>query len=322
MSSPPSLAIKAGWTIVGTVAIWSVGVTSVPLAQAAPSWWAIQTVFVIVLENHNWSQIKGSASAPYINTVLLPAGAHAERYFNPPAIHPSLPNYLWLEAGQNFGILDDNDPSANHQSTSQHLTNQLEAAGISWKAYQEDIDGTTCPLTNIGLYAVRHNPFVYFDDVTNGNRTNAARCMAHVRPYTELAGDLQRNQVPRYNFITPNLCNDMHDCSIATGDTWLSVEVPKIMSSAAFRAGALFITFDEGSPGDGPIAMIVMSPLAKAGYSNTISYTHSSTLRTLQLIFGVSPFLGGAQTATDLGDLFNPSQPPSAPTNLHIVVTP
>src|SRR6266478_1222936 len=96
----------------------------------------VKTVFIILMENHNWSQIKGSASAPYINNTLLPMASHAEQYFNPPGIHPSLPNYLWLEAGTNFGITNDNDPSLNHQSSTRHLVNVLEAAGLSWRAYQ------------------------------------------------------------------------------------------------------------------------------------------------------------------------------------------
>src|SRR5258706_8975212 len=104
------------------------------------------TVFLIVMENHNWSQIKGSTSAPYINS-LLTRGAHAEAYYNPPGLHPSEPNYLWLEAGTNFGVTDDNNPSSNHQSSTKHLTTLLGAANISWKAYQEDIVGDVCPLT-------------------------------------------------------------------------------------------------------------------------------------------------------------------------------
>src|SRR5690348_763949 len=70
------------------------------------------TIFLIVMENHNWNQIKGSKSAPYLNS-LLAKGAHAEAYFNPPGLHPSLPNYLWLEAGTNFGITNDLTPSVN-----------------------------------------------------------------------------------------------------------------------------------------------------------------------------------------------------------------
>src|SRR3979490_352756 len=97
-----------------------------PLTAADPPWSNIQTVFIILLENHDWSEIKGNPSAPYINTVLLPRAAHAEAYFNPTGIHPSLPNYLWLEAGQDFGIHDDNNPSSHHQSTTQHLARQLE----------------------------------------------------------------------------------------------------------------------------------------------------------------------------------------------------
>src|SRR2546428_14097487 len=94
----------------------------------------VKKVFVIVMENRNWSQVHGAANAPYINNTLLPQASHAEQYYNPPRLHPSLPNYLWLEAGTNFSILND-----NHQSTTAHLVTQLKNAGISWKTYQEDI---------------------------------------------------------------------------------------------------------------------------------------------------------------------------------------
>src|SRR5262249_48680428 len=155
----------------------------------------IQTVFVIVMENHNWTgsgplSIQGNPQAPYINNSLMPAASHAENYSNPPGNHPSLPNYLWLEGGTNFGITHDGPPSQNHQGTTAHLVTQLTNAGISWKAYEEDITGTTCPLVNEGpldpygnpLYAVRHDPFVYFDDVTGNLNPNSAYCIAHIRP--------------------------------------------------------------------------------------------------------------------------------------------
>ena len=279
---------------------------------AGSSGGSLQTVFIILMENHNWSQIKGSHSAPYINNTLLVQGAHAENYVNIPGIHPSEPNYLFLEAGTNFGVLNDNPPSSNHQSTTQHLVTLLQSAGIAWKSYQEDISGTTCPLVNTGLYAPKHNPMVFFDDVTNSRNAQSANCIAHVRPYTELASDLTANTVPRYNFITPNLCNDMHNStgcasadSIANGDTWLATAVPAIMASTAYKnGGVIFITWDESEQGDHPIGMMVMSPKAKRGYSNNLAYTHNSTLRTVETILGVSPFLGGAATAADLGDLF------------------
>ena len=89
------------------------------------------------------------------------------------------------------------------------------------------------------------------------------------------------------------------------GDTWLSKELPKIFASAAYQqGGAVFITWDESERGDFPIGMIVLSPHAKPGYSSTIAYSHSSTLRTMQEIFGVAPLLRDAANATDLSDLF------------------
>jgi endonuclease G len=190
---------------------------------------------------------------------------------------------------------------------------QLQAAGISWKSYQEGISGTTCPLTATGLYAPKHNPMIYFDDVTNTNSSSSQNCIQHVRPYTELSTDLQNHTVARYNFITPNLCHDMHNptgCAtsdeVSNGDTWLSTEVPKILASSAYQnGGAILITWDESEGGDLPIGMIVLSPSVKApGYSNTIAYNHGSTLRTVQEIFGLTPLLGGAATSTDLSDLF------------------
>ncbi|HEV7950473.1 MAG TPA: alkaline phosphatase family protein, partial [Glaciihabitans sp.] len=125
--------------------------------------------------------------------------------------------------------------------------------------------------------------------------------------------NLKQNTVARYNFITPNLCNDMHNSrgcesrdSILNGDTWLSKAVPQILASPAYiNGGVLFITWDEGEGSDGPIGMIVLSPNVKGGgYSNSIHYTHSSTLRTVQEIFGVTPLLGDAANATGLDDLF------------------
>jgi len=233
----------------------------------------------------------------------------------PPDLHPSEPNYLWLEAGTNFGSLDDNPPRSNHQGTTSHLVTLLDTAGLPWRAYQEDISGVVCPLSDVGLYAVRHNPFVFFDDVTEANDSYAAYCIEHVRPYTDLQADLSNNTVARYNFITPNVCDDMHDsCDpvndpVKQGDAWLSREVPNILASQAYaNNGALVLKWDEADTGDGPIGMIVVSPSAKGGgYANSIHYTHGSTLRTIQEIFGVTPLLGDAANATDLTTSSSPS---------------
>lgn len=295
-----------------------------PEPDAASMLHHIKTVFVIVMENHNWTgaksgNIRRNPEAPYINYTLLPMASYANDYQNPPGIHPSLPNYLWLEAGTGFGIRDDGPPSEHNLTTHEHMVKLLENAGISWRSYDENISGTNCPLTNQGprdangnqLYAVKHDPFVYFSDQTNDRSSSSKNCIAHIRPFSQLGKDLSAGKVARYNFITPNLCDDMHDScggnAIAHGDAWLKKTVPMILDSTAYRSGGvLFITWDEAAAGNGPVPMIVLSPFAKGnGYHNSTYYTHSSTLRTIQEIFGVYPLMRYAGQATDLRAMFS-----------------
>ena len=271
------------------------------------------TVFVIVMENSNWSKIKSSSYAPYINSLLShPQASYANAYYNPTGNHPSEPNYIWMEAGSNYGIRNDSDPASNKLIGKDHLSKQLDTKNISWKTYQESITGTTCALSSSGKYAAKHNPFVFFDDVSDNFKSNSAKCISHVRPFTELQGDLSNNTMARYVFITPNLCNDMHDsCSplyngVKQGDAWLKTVVPMITASQAYKNnGALMITWDEGGSGsDGPIGFILLSPQAKGnGYYNNFRYTHGSLLRSLETIYGV-PLLNDANNQTDLSDLF------------------
>jgi hypothetical protein len=287
-----------------------------------PSTGPINKVFIILMENSNWSNWQGSKSAPYLNTTILPMASHATNYKNPAGNHPSLPNYIWLEAGDNLGVTADGEPATYHQSTTDHLVTQLETAGKTWKSYAEGIDGTTCPLTDSGEFVARHVPSLYFDDVTDTNSTSAARCIAHVRPFSELMTDLAAGTTADYNFITPDLCDDAHGSNplagdftcvavltdlIAKGDTFLSTAVPAIMNSSAIRdGGVLFITWDEGdlSSSDGPIGFLALGNNVKGGgYPGSVSYDHSSTLRSIEKIFGLS-YLRGAATATDLSDLF------------------
>jgi hypothetical protein len=292
------------------------GVIAAADGRTVPAREHIKTIWIIVMENQNWSSIKGSKFAPYINDTLLPIASHAEQYFNPPNIHPSLPNYIWMEAGTNFGIADDRSPLGNSQSTLRHLVTLLKNApqgAVEWRSYQENISGKDCPLSDRYPYVVKHNPFVYFDDVTNRRNPDSAYCIEHVRPFEQLAKDLSTNSVARYNFITPNICNDMHDScfplrnKVAQGDTWLAKHLPEILNSQAYRdGGVVFITWDEADIGDGPVGMIVLSPVAKGnGYSNSTHYDHGALLRTLEEILGVSPYLGSAASQPDLKDLFS-----------------
>lgn len=302
----------------------------------------VKTVWIILMENHNWTgndagasfgdpDIKGNPLAPYVNGTLLNTSAHAEQYFNPPNNHPSQPNYLWLEAGTNFGVFADTQPGqAPFNVDAKHLVRLLQKAGISWRAYAEPDFGSpvfdVCPI-DFTYLDVEHLAFTYFTDVAgNPPDPNSAECIAHVRPYYQLATDLADHTSARYNFISPNVCHDGHEgispCArtepadnTLRGDTWLKQNVPLITESREYKeGGALLIIWDEaeddGAFSDGPIGFFLLSPFAKGGgrrpYSNTIHYDHSSTLKTLEEIFGVEPLLGAAADpeTTDLSDFF------------------
>jgi hypothetical protein len=302
----------------------------------------VKTVWVILMENHNWTgnnsgaafgdpDLKGSPLAPYANGVLVNTSAHAEQYYNPPGNHPSQPNYLWLEAGTNFGVLADTQPGQPQLTTHAHLVKLLEEAGITWTAYAEPDFGSpvfdTCPL-DFSYLDVEHLAFVYFNDVNRNLNPKSAECIKHVKPYYKLSTDLANGTAAQYNFIVPNVCHDGHEgvspCDASEsrnntlrGDTWLSQNVPMILESQQYKqGGAVFIIWDEGEDSgqfsDGPIGMFLLSPFAKgggkSGYSNSIPYDHSSTLKTIQEIFRVTPLLGAAAypETIDLNDLFKP----------------
>jgi len=267
------------------------------------------TVFTIVMENHSYSDIIGSGAAPYINK-LASENAVAAGYHDS-YVHPSEPNYIWMVAGENFGVLNDDDPNAGNVIKAQsHVADQIERAGLTWKSYQESM-GAPCGLASHGEYAVKHNPFMYFADINGWNGTTFApppRCAEHVVDYSQLDADLAAGTVPDYAFITPNLQHDMHDGSVQQGDAWLAAEVPKILASDAYKkGGAIFILWDEGSgQGDDP-PFIAISPRAKPGFVSHTSYDTSSYLMTVESMLGVEtlPCASEATKVTPMSDLFS-----------------
>jgi hypothetical protein len=287
----------------------------------------IDTVFLLVFENHDWSAIKGSSSAPYLTSLLArPDAAYAGNYHNVPSItslHPSEPNYLWLEGGTNVypdhTFSTDSAPSASNSTASpDHLVTLLQAKGIAWTAYMEGASGTNCPIQNAGVYTPRHNGILFFQDVV-GNPPSATNsyCRQHVRPYGELADGLDAGRVGGYNVLIPNLCHDMHSNScpgssdvVKQGDDWLKANLPTILDSEVYRSGhaLVAITWDEGGSGNKPIGMILLSPQTKGdGYTNTLEYSHASWVKTVEEIFDLSPLLGHAADpeTRDLGDFFS-----------------
>ncbi len=269
------------------------------------------TVFTIVMENHSRGHIFGNKDAPYINQ-LASDNAVAEGYHDS-FVHPSEPNYFWMVAGQNFGVLDDGDPASHHLDASSHIADQLELAGLSWKSYQESM-GDPCGLTSHGRYAAKHNPFAYFDDI-NGWDGKAfhpeQRCNAHVVDYGQLDADIAGHALPSYVFITPNLDDDMHDGSVSQGDSWLANEVPKLLATDSYKnGGVIFLLWDEGggSPASDDPPFMAISPNAAHGMKSQTDYDTSSYLLTVQSVLGLQPLPCAAaadrSTTAAMADLF------------------
>ena len=251
------------------------------------------------MENHAYNQVWNTANGPYI-TSLGNAGGLASNYFA--ITHPSLPNYLDIFGGSSYAITNDCSPSGSCHINGPNLGDSLDAAGKTWKGYFESMP-STCGLANSGQYAVRHNPFVYFDNI----RLDSARCAAHVVQYTRLAGDLAANSTtPNFVWITPNVCNDMHDCSVATGDRWLGNNVPPILSSQACTVDRCLVIVmwdeDNGSQSNQVLTMFAGSA-AQAGVVSTTRHDHFGLLRTIELFFGLPTLTANDAAAAPMTEL-------------------
>lgn len=293
------------------------------------------SIFYILMENHNLTQptnitspqqILGNPAAPYINSLMTPGNSnavqvsYATKYFNAGSgDHPSEPNYVWEEAGTDFGFHSDADPSQADGNTfytlSNHLSKQFTAAGITWKNYQEDVQLSASPTNSFSTthgptnafngstqvnYAVKHNPEAFFTDSSEVN----------VYPVSQLFVDLSSNTVGQFNYITPDQLNDAHtglnagftyfgthytgdQAAVAEGDNFLSIVVPQIMASPAYQNnGAIIVWFDETENGDSnsiAIPEILISPLAKGNaYASSVEMSHSSDIKTWEELFDLS----------------------------------
>ena len=253
-------------------------------------------VIWIWMENHSYSEIVGSPAAPYLNSLASDCGL-ATNYTA--VTHPSLPNYVAATSGNTWGIADDNPPSS-HPLAASSIFQQAGSAG----SYEESMP-SSCDLTSSGTYAVKHNPEAYYTNIRTA-------CAANDVPMGTtssgaFAAALGSGNLPKFSFVTPNLCNDMHDCSVQTGDAWLQSWVPKITASPAYQAGntVLFITWDEDdSSSANHVATIVVSPYTAPGTKSATAFTHYSLLRTTEQLLGITTFLGNAAGAASMRAAF------------------
>jgi hypothetical protein len=202
--------------------------------------------------------------------------------------HPSSPNYIAATSGTDGSsascdcYVQENIPS---------IFSQLP--GGQSRSLEEGMP-SNCDTSDGGnSYAIRHNPMPYYQPVIGSD------CGNYDVPLNNSAPDLSA----KFTFVTPNTCNDMHDCSTQTGDTWLSQEIPAMLNTPEYKAGntVIFITWDEDGNGysdNNQVACIVVSPYTHGVKDNT-SYTHWSLLKTTEQIFGL-PQLGNAASANSM----------------------
>jgi hypothetical protein len=272
-----------------------------------------QHIFVIVEENHEYSQIIGSPNAPNLNQFATTYGL-ATDYDS--VTHPSAPNYVALTGGSYFGIQDDN-AWQTHKLDQPSLTSQLETANLTWKGYFQSMPkpgftGNCAPSTTC-YYASKHNGPIYFDSV-NGSKTQLQREVPVTRLTKDLAGTL-----PNFAFIVPDQCHDMHGgygtCTqtsdpklIQEGDSYAAGLVDQITAAKFWAKGnnAIVIVWDEGTTnigGGGHVAAIVITSTGPRGVTDSTASNHYGLLATIQAAFSL-PCLQNSCTATLLPALF------------------
>jgi len=246
------------------------------------------------MENAEYGEVIGSSAAPYVNGLARRYGLATQSYA---ITHPSLPNYLALTSGATHGVSSD---CTGCHVAAVNIVDQLEAAGVSWGAYLEDVPTPCFRGAGAGGYAKKHNPFIYYDDVAR----SAARCRRLVG-FGRLAADLRTGSLPTYVWITPNLCDDGHDCGVGAGDRFLAKTVPLLVRELGPH-GFVLITWDEGSSdrgccgaaSGGHVATIVAGPDVRHGAREQLPIDHYGVLGTIEQALALPPLAGAANPAS------------------------
>jgi phosphatidylinositol-3-phosphatase len=285
-------------TAAGGLPAAAVSVAPRACGQASEARPVIRHVIVIVMENHSLSTIQ--RQAPFITALARGCGI-ATNYHA--ITHPSLPNYLAMTSGSIHHLHSDCSPRDCSQA-GPNIFSQLTRHGLRWRAYAESMR-VACDTGTDGLYAARHVPAVYYLRARPG-------CRKRVRGLGRVASGrmhraLHSGHAPAYMFVTPNLCNDMHDCPVASGDGWLRKWIPMIVGSRTYRHGhtVILLTFDEGGGGSNVVPLIVVSRYTRP---HTVSHrllTHYSLLRASEQLLGIRRYLGKARSARGLPKAFH-----------------
>ncbi len=235
-------------------------------------------VVVVMFENHPYSSIIGSSQAPYLNALAREGALFTRSYA---VTHPSEPNYLALFSGSTHGVTSDQCPTTLRAP---NLATDLLAAGQSFTGYAEDLPAPGSQVCDQGSYARKHVPWTDFTGIpTDVNQ-----------PFTRFAATSYA-RLPTVSFVIPDLCHDMHDCSVGTGDTWLRAHLAGYARWAMTHDSLLIVTWDEDDGGhSNHVATIFVGQQVRPGrYSTPIS--HYNVLRTIEQAYGL-PYRGQAAT--------------------------
>ena len=302
----------------GVVVSGSAGADEVTCGTAHAALGPYRHVVWIWMENHPYDEIIGAPQSRFVDRLAADCGL-ATNYHN--VGHPSLPNYIAATSGGTQSISDDCQPSECSRPA-QSLFGQLQAAGLSWRAYEESMP-SACDLRSgsggnpRGDYAPKHNPAVYYLPLRPGCRQRVVPL--GVPSAGPLARALATRSLPRFSFITPNLCNDTHDCPVSTGDAWLARWVHAIVASPVYRTQrtVIFITWDEGEGGhtndcaldtSDPgchVATLVVSPTTPRGTRAAQLFNHYALLKTTEQLLGIEQLLGRARTSRSMRAAFH-----------------
>jgi hypothetical protein len=248
---------------------------------------------VIVLENKEYDEVVGSSSAPHF-------AALAHRYALLTAYrgvaHPSLPNYLALVSGSTNGITSD---CTTCVVDARNLADTLEQAGKTWKTYAEGLPSPGFTGAFAGRYAKKHNPLLYFRDVTSSPDR-----LRRIVPLSAFARDLRAHRLPDFSLVVPDLCHDMHNCPVATGDTWLASFLLQLLGISALGDGVVFVVFDEADSNDtadggGHVPALVLGSEVRRGSHLAVPLDHYALLRTIEDSWHLPP-LGRSAAASPI----------------------
>ncbi len=301
-------AVNASGSTSGTAPTPTPTPTSPTPSPTPTTFPAADHVFLVVLENHAFSQVIGSPFMPYLNSLATQHSLATNYFAN---THPSIGNYFMLTTGN----IETNNDAFTGTVSSDSIPRAFAAAGKTWKAYMESLPSAGYTRGDVYPYFKHHNPFAYMTDVLGSSAETA-----NLVPFTQLASDMSAGALPNFAFIAPNAEDDAHDCptggsvcldsdKLTAADNWLRTHIDPLIKSPTLANSVFIIVFDESLDvdlvnGGGQVAMVMAGSHVKAGFKSTTLFQHQSTLRLVLDLLRVTDHPGNSATAATMGEFF------------------